>query len=81
VVCWQPRLTLVAMRCSHDVPPPPSEPPAFPSSWLVAVVALWGRCLRLILPPLEPSFTLWMATSDDISLPLIGVTSLLPWAG
>jgi hypothetical protein len=37
--------------------------------------------LRLLLSPLTPSLALWMAMSDDASLSLLGVASLLPWVG
>jgi hypothetical protein len=30
---------------------------------------------------LAPSLVLRMTTSDDVSLPLLGVASLLPWVG
>jgi hypothetical protein len=75
VVCRWPRLMLVAARSNHDAPP------ARAACLLIVVVGCrcgpWGRCLRLFLPPLVP----WMATSDGVSLLLLGVASLLPWVG
>jgi hypothetical protein len=75
VVCRWPHLTLVAACGNHDAPP------ARAACLIIIVVGCscgpWGRYLRLFLPPLVP----WMATSDGVSLLLLGVASLLPWVG
>jgi hypothetical protein len=48
------------------------------SSWSIVVLAARWRYLRLLLPP---SLPMWMVTSDDAPSLLLGVASLLPWAG
>jgi hypothetical protein len=78
VVCKRPRLMLVTVHGGQDMPH--TGVARLPVTAVVMVGHHRGPLRALLaplLPPLMPSLALWTATSDDASLLLHGVTSLL----
>jgi hypothetical protein len=79
VVHRRPRLTLVIVCGGRSAP--------HARATQLTVVALGrGRgplkaLLAPLFPPLMPSLVPWVAMSDGVSLLLLEVASLLPWAG
>jgi hypothetical protein len=78
VVRRRPHLTLVVVHGGRDAPHTGAT--RLPVVAIVVVGRGHGPLMELLaplLPPLMPSLALWMATSDNASSPLHGITSLL----
>jgi hypothetical protein len=79
VVHRRPRLMLVIVRGGRSAP--------HARATRLAIVALGhGRgllkaLLAPLFPPLMPSLVPWAAMSDGVSMLLLEVASLVPWAG